>query len=236
MLGGRIHPVWPAVLAPWGPGRWVPTGGTPPPPDPAIDPRGSGEERLGITSWGPVRCEPPDGSPPLPDPVISPRGPGEERAGTSRWEPGQCETTGSSTRHRRGGAAWSSLLGRQFLDGLASPKLLSPEASSSKGDSAESDPIPSGEGSTVSLGRSRAARGCPSSAGGEAAEGTRAGALWIRGCLDSQASARSHSVGAQAVQTVQGDSREHARCRGHCWCVSQSGTPLQQVRHRHFIL
>ena len=189
----------------------IPTGGTPSTPDPAIDPRGSGEERPGIASWGPVRCKPPDGSPllpdpvisprgpgeersvwgpvrceppdgppPLPDPLISPRGPGEERAGTSRWESGQCETTGGFPPARApvtDGAErlGSSLLGRQCLGRLASPKSLSPEASSSKGDSAESDPIPSGGRSAVSLGRSRAARGCPSSAGCEAAEGTRTG-------------------------------------------------------------
>ena len=81
MFGGKISALCPAVLAPWGPGQCVPTGGTPPPPDPLIDPRGSGEERLGITGWGPVRCEPSDGSPPLSVPIISPFGPGEERTG-----------------------------------------------------------------------------------------------------------------------------------------------------------
>ena len=42
MFGGKISALCPAVLAPWGPGRCVPTGGTPPPPDPLIDPRGVG--------------------------------------------------------------------------------------------------------------------------------------------------------------------------------------------------
>ena len=119
--------------------------------------------------------------------------------------------------------------GRQCLGGLASPISLSPEASSSKGGSAESDPIPSGGGSAASLGRSRAA-------GGKAAEGTRAGALWIRGCLSSQASVASHCVGAQVLQTVQGAILEHARCRGHCWCVSQLDMALQHVLHRILIL
>ena len=88
---------------------------------------------------------------------------------------------GSGARHRRGGAARGFIPRRQYLGGLASPRSLSPEASSSMGGSTESGPIPSGGGggggggSDASLGRSRAA-------GGEAAGGTRAEALWIRGC------------------------------------------------------
>ena len=38
IFSGKISALCPAVLAPWGPGRCVPTGGTPPPPDPLIDP------------------------------------------------------------------------------------------------------------------------------------------------------------------------------------------------------
>ena len=201
IFSGKISALCPAVLAPWGPGRCVPTGGTPPPPDPLIDPRGSGEERLGITGWGPVRCEPSDGSPPLSVPIISPFGPGEERTGAI-----VCGIFSGKIS-----ALCPAVLAllRQFLGGLASPKSLSPEACSSKGDSAESDPKPSGGAggrSATSLGRSRAARGCPSSVGCEATEGTRAWALWIRGCLDSQTSARSfHPV------------REKRCCQGVYW-------------------
>ena len=65
---------------------------------------------------------------------------------------------GSGTRHRRGGAARGFKPRRQYLGGLASPRSLSPEASSSMGGSTESGPIPSGGGggSDASLGRSRA--------------------------------------------------------------------------------
>ena len=140
------------------------------------------------------------------------------------WESSQCETTGGFPPARSpvtDGAERLevSFVERQFLGGLIPPISLSPEACNSKGDSAESDPMPSGGaggGSAVSLGRSRAARGCSTSGGGKAVEGTRAGALWIRGCLDSQASARSQCVGAQTEQTAQGARLEHARCRGHC--------------------
>ena len=136
---------------------------------------------------------------------------------------------GSGARHRRGGAARGFILGAPVSRRTSLAHMLSPEASSSKGGSAESNPIPSGGGSAASLGRSRAA-------GGEAAEGTRAGALWIRGCLSSQASVASHCVGAQVLQTSQGAILEHARCRGHCWCVSQLVMALQHVLHRTLIL
>ena len=53
---------------------------------------------------------------------------------------------GSGARHRRGGAARGFIPRRQYLGGLASPRSLSPEASSSMGGSTESGPIPSGGG------------------------------------------------------------------------------------------